>query len=88
MITFKKVTEADEQLNSQIEELNRKVFPSAETTANLHFLARLYNGASVDFYRFDIHMNGYGIGYIELMAMLNKVNMFINSLIGNGRYNL
>ena len=27
-------------------------------------------------------MNGYGIGYIELMAMLNKVNMFINSLIG------
>lgn len=39
MITFKKVTEADEQLNSQIEELNRKVFPSAETTANLHFLA-------------------------------------------------
>ena len=37
MITFKKVTEADEQLNSQIEELNRKVFPSAETTANLHF---------------------------------------------------
>ena len=39
MITFKKVTEADEQLNSQIEELNRKVFPSAETTANLNFLA-------------------------------------------------
>jgi len=37
MITFKKVKEADEQLNSQIEELNRKVFPSAETTANLHF---------------------------------------------------
>jgi hypothetical protein len=49
MITFKKVTEADEQLKSQIEELNRKVFPSAETTANLHFLAGLYNGASVDF---------------------------------------
>ena len=184
MITFKKVTEADEQLNSQIEELNRKVFPSAETTANLHFLAGLYKGASVDFiavednsvfvgytyvinffqgsfiyylaiepdfqdkgygtallkylreiqgnrpialtifapnpdkddyeeclrrkwfyvkngyvdqkipypdednHRFDIHMNGYGIGYIELMAMLNKVNMFINSLIGNGRCNL
>ena len=43
MITFKKVTEADEQLNSQIEELNRKVFPSAETTANLHFLAGLYS---------------------------------------------
>ena len=41
-----------------------------------------------DNHRFDIHMNGYGIGYIELMAMLNKVNMFINSLIGNGRYNL
>ena len=37
MITFKKVTEADEQLNSQIEELSRKVFTSAETTANLHF---------------------------------------------------
>ena len=34
MITFKKVTEADEQLNSQIEELNKKVFPSAETIEN------------------------------------------------------
>ena len=184
MITFKKVTEADEQLNSQIEELNRKVFPSSETTANLHFLAGLYKGASVDFiaveddyvfvgytyvinffqgsfiyylaiepeyqskgygtsllkhlreiqgnrpialtiftpdpdnddyeeclrrkwfyvkngyvdqkipypdedyHRYDIHMNGFGIGYIELMAMLNKVNMFINSLVCNGRYNL
>ncbi len=34
-----------------------------------------------DNHRFDIHMNGYGIGYIELMAMLNKVNMFFNTLI-------
>ena len=49
MITFRKVTETDELLNSQIEELNRKVFPSSETTANLHFLAGLYKGASVDF---------------------------------------
>ena len=37
MIKFRKVTESDEQLNSQIEALNRKVFPSTETTANLHF---------------------------------------------------
>ena len=36
MITFKKVTEADEQLKSQIEELNRKEFPSAETTGHLY----------------------------------------------------
>ena len=174
MITFREVTEIDEQLNSQIEELNKKVFPSAETTANLHFLAGLYKGASVDFiavednnvfvgytyvinffqgsfiyylaiepdyqgkgygtallkhvreiqgnrpialtifkpdpnnddyeeclrrkwfyvrngyvdqripypneetHRYDIYMNGYGISYIELMAMLHKVNMFIN----------
>ena len=41
-----------------------------------------------DYHRYDIHMNGFEIGYIELMAMLNKVNMFINSLICNGRYNL
>ena len=41
-----------------------------------------------DYHRYDIHMNGFGIGYIELMAMLNKVYMFINSLICNGRYNL
>ena len=184
MISFRKVTETDEQLNSQIEELNKKVFPSAETTVNLHFLAGLYEGASVDFiavedddvfvgytyvinffqgsfiyylaiepdyqdrgygtallkylreiqgnrpialtiftpcpdnedyeeclsrkwfyvrngyvdqkipypdednHRYDIYMNGFGVGYIELMAMLNKVNMFINSLICNGRYNL
>lgn len=45
MITFKKVTEADEQLNTQIDELNRKVFPSAETTANLHFLAVVVSDA-------------------------------------------
>ena len=184
MITFRKVTETDEQLNSQIDELNRMVFPSAETTANLHFLVGLYKGATVDFiaiedddmfmgytyvinffqgsfiyylaiepdfqdkgygtallkhvreiqgnrpialtifkpdpnnddyeeclrrkwfyvrngyvdqripypneetHRYDIYMNGYGISYIELMAMLHKVNMFINSLICNGRYNL
>ena len=49
MIKFRKVTESDEQLNSQIEALNRKVFPSTETTANLHFLAGLYKGATVDF---------------------------------------
>ena len=49
MITFRNVTETDELLNFQIEELNRKVFPSSETTANLHFLAGLYKGASVDF---------------------------------------
>ena len=184
MIIFRKVTETDEQLNSQIDELNRMVFPSAETTANLHFFAGLYKNASVDFiavedddifvgytyvinffqgsfiyylaiepdyqgkgygtallkhlreiqdnrpialtifkpnpnnddyeeclrrkwfyvrngyvdqripypneetHRYDIYMNGYGISYIELMAMLHKVNMFINSLICNGRYNL
>ena len=49
MIKFRKVTESDEQLNSQIEALNRKVFPFAKTTANLHFLAGLYKGATVDF---------------------------------------
>ena len=184
MIKFRKVTESDEQLNSQIEELNSKVFPSSETTANLHFLAGLYKGATVDFiaveddnmfvgytyvinffqgsfiyylaiepeiqgkgygtallkhlrkiqgnrpialtifapepdkddneeclkrkwfyvkngyvdqripypneeyHRYDVYMNGFGIGYIELMAMLNKVDMFINSLIEYGRFKL
>ena len=184
MITFRKVTEVDELLNTQIEELNIKVFPSSVTTTDLHFLAGLYKGASVDFiaieddgkfvgytyvinffqgsfiyylaiepdyqgkgygtallkhlreiqgnrpialtiftpdpdnddyeeclrrkwfyvkngyvdqkipypseesHRYDIYMNGDGISYIELMAMLHKVNMFINSLICNGRYNL
>ena len=184
MIAFRKVTETDERLNAQIDELNRKVFPSAETTANLHFRAGLYKGASVDFiaiednsvfvgytyvinffqgsfiyylaiepeyqskgygtallkhlreiqgnrpialtiftpdpdndnyeeclkrkwfyikngyvdqkisypdedyHQYDIHMNGFEIGYIELMAMLNKINMFVNSLICNGRYHL
>ena len=166
MIKFRKVTESDEQLNSQIEALNRKVFPSTETTANLHFLAGLYKGATVDFiavedddvfvgytyvinffqgsfiyylaiepeyqskgygtallkhlreiqgnrpialtifppepdnddyedclrrnpteefHQYDVYMSGFGIGYIELMAMLYKVDMFINSLIKYGR---
>ena len=31
MITFKNVKEADIELNSKIEELNSKVFPSTET---------------------------------------------------------
>lgn len=34
-----------------------------------------------DSHRFDVYMNGYGISYIELMAMLNKVQMFFNTLI-------
>lgn len=180
MITFRKVTEADELLNTQIEELNIKVFPSSENTTDLHFLARLYKGASVDFiaieddgvfvgytyvinffqgsfiyylaiepdyqgkgygtallkhlreiqdnrpialtiftpdpnnddyeeclrrkwfyvkngyvdqkipypnayyHHYDVYMNGFGIGYIELMAMLNKVDTFIFSLVCNG----
>ena len=177
MITFKKVTEADEELNSKIEELNSQVFPSTETTSDLHFLRGFYKGAPVDFiavedngtfvgyayminffqgsflyylaiepehqckgygtallkhlrkiqgnrpialtafalhpenddyedcirrkwfyvkngyvdqkipypsdeyHRFDVYMNGFGISYIELMAMLNKVNMFFNTLL-------
>ena len=184
MITFKKVTEADIELNSKIEELNSKVFPSTESTSNLHFLSGFYKGAPVDFiaiedngifvgyayminfyqgsfiyylaiepeyqskgygtallkhlreiqgsrpialtafalhpesddyedcirrkwfyvkngyvdqkipypsddyHRFDVYLNGFGISYIELMAMLNKVNMFFNTLICNGRNNL
>ena len=177
MIAFKKVTEADIELNSKIEELNSKLFPSTESTSNLHFLSGFYKGAPVDFiaiednglfvgyayminfyqgsflyylaiepehqskgygtallkhlrkiqgnrpialtafalhpesddyencirrkwfyvkngyvdqkipypsddnHRFDVYMNGFGISYIELMAMLNKVNMFFNTLI-------
>lgn len=49
MITFRKVTEGDFELNSKIEELNNKVFPSTETTSNLHFLSGFYKGAPVDF---------------------------------------
>lgn len=177
MIVFRKVTNDDAVLNNRIEELNKKVFPSTETTADLHFLSDYYKGASVDFiameddgtfvgytyminffqgsfiyylaiepeyqstgygtallkylriiqgnrpialtafalnpddeeyennvrrkwfyikngyvdqkipypsedsHRFDVYMNGFGISYIELMALLNKVNMFFNTLI-------
>ena len=184
MIVFKQVTKDDSELNSRIEELNKKVFPSTENTADLHFLAGYYKGASVDFiameddgmfvgyayminffqgsfiyylaiepecqskgygsallkhlrelqgsrpialtafaldpdnddyedcvrrkwfyvrngyvdqripypcedyHRFDVYLNGSDISYIELMAMLNKVNMFFNTLICNGRNNL
>ena len=49
MITFRKVREDDLELNSKIEDLNIKVFPSTETTSDLHFLENYYKGASVDF---------------------------------------
>jgi hypothetical protein len=39
-------------------------------------------------HRYDIYMNGFGISYIELMAMLDKVNMLFNSLVCYGRINL
>ena len=177
MINFRKVIETDLDLNAKIEELNKKLFPHAKKTADLHFLARLHKGAPVDFiaveddgkfigytyminffqgsfiyylaiapecqskgygtallkhlreiqgnrpivltafalnqkrddneenvrrkwfyvkngyidqripypsdvyYRYDIYMNGFGIGYVELMAMLDKVKMFFNTLI-------
>ena len=177
MIVFRKVTKDDAVLNNRIEELNKKVFPSTETTMDLHFLSDYYKGASVDFiameddgtfvgytyminffqgsfiyylaiepeyqskgygtallkylrnikgnrpialtafalnpddeeyennvrrkwfyikngyvdqkipypsedsHRFDVYMNGFGISYIELMALLNKVNMFFNTLV-------
>ena len=38
MITYRKVREDDLELNSKIEDLNIKVFPSTETTSDLHFL--------------------------------------------------
>ena len=177
MISFKKVEETDSELNLKIEKLNEKVFPSTVDTADLHFLTKQYEGASVDFiavmdddrfvgytyminffqgsfiyylaiepecqskgygtallkhlreiqgsrpialtafalhpedddyeqcvrrkwfyvrngyvdqripypleedHRFDVYMNGFGISYIELMAMLNKVDMFFGLLI-------
>ena len=177
MITFRKVDKADLELNSKIDELNFRVFPSSESVSNLHYLASQHKGATVDFiaiedegvfvgytyminffqgsfiyylaivpgyqskgygtallrhlreiqgtrpivltisaplannddyeecirrkwfyvknsyvdqkipypsedaHHYDIFMNGFGISYIELMAMLDKVNMFIISRI-------
>ena len=43
---------------------------------------------SDEFHRYDVYMNGYGIGYIELMAMIDKVNMLFNNLVCYGRINL
>ena len=65
MITFKKVTEADIELNSKIEELNSKVFPSTESTSNLHFLSGFYKGAPVDF--IAIEDNGLFVGYAYMI---------------------
>ena len=65
MITFKKVTEADIELNSKIEELNNKVFPSTETTSDLHFLSGFYKGASVDF--IAVEDNGTFVGYAYMI---------------------
>ena len=49
MITFKIVEETDTELNSKIEELNKTVFPWTVDTADLHFLTKQYEGATVDF---------------------------------------
>ena len=65
MITFRKVREDDMELNSKIEELNIKVFPSTVTTSDLHFLENYYKGASVDF--IAIEDDGKFMGYTYMI---------------------
>ena len=73
MITFRKVREDDIELNSKIEDLNIKVFPSTETTSDLHFLENYYKGASVDF--IAIEDDGKFMGYAYM------INFFQGSFI-------
>ena len=73
MITFKKVREEDMELNSKIEELNIKVFPSTETTSDLHFLENYYKGASVDFIAIEDDAKFVGYTYM--------INFFQGSFI-------
>ena len=54
MIVFKQVSKEDSELNSRIEALNKKVFPSTENTADLHFLAGYYKGASAFYVKIQI----------------------------------
>lgn len=65
MIVFKQVTKDDYELNSRIEELNEKVFPSTENTEDLHFLAGCYKGASVDFIAMED--DGTFVGYTYMI---------------------
>ena len=73
MITFRKVREDDLELNSKIEDLNIKVFPSTETTSDLHILENYYKGASVDF--IAIEDDGKFMGYAYM------INFFQGSFI-------
>ena len=73
MIVFRKVTNDDAILNNRIEELNKKVFPSTETTADLHFLSDYYKGASVDFIAMED--DGTFVGYTYM------INFFQGSFI-------
>ena len=73
MIVFKQVTKDYSELNSRIEELNKKVFPSTENTADLHFLAGYYKGASVDFIAMED--DGMFVGYAYM------INFFQGSFI-------
>ena len=73
MIVFKQVSKEDSELNSRIEALNKKVFPSTENTADLHFLAGYYKGASVDFIAMED--DGVFVGYAYM------INFFQGSFI-------
>lgn len=65
MITIKKVTETNIELNSKIEELNSKVFPLTQTTSDLHFLSKFYKGTPVDF--IAVEDNGTFVGYAYMI---------------------
>ena len=71
MITFRKVREDDLELNSKIEDLNIKVFPSTETTSDLHFLENYYKGASVDF--IAIEDDGKFMGYTYMINFFPRL---------------
>ena len=73
MITYRKVREDDLELNSKIEDLNIKVFPSTETTSDLHFLENYYKGASVDFIAIEDDAKFVGYTYM--------INFFQGSFI-------
>ena len=76
MITFRRVPADDVQLNESIEILNKRVFPYATSTSDLHWLASHFEGAPADFIAIEEDRDFRGYAYIINFFQASFVSLF------------